>query len=168
MLWVYAGVDLLSAHHRALTDLPKGFVDLSKLSSDKLSSALTDFCDHHRTGHLFLGFLDPLLMLHPIEETLLRRGFAHCDVSILVSNPYLLPLSWKNGIQKLVIVGPINANSYTAQAIDDGGSSHIQDEVKHRQTFGGAADQRNTHQGGKEGSPPKRRKQARQNQAPKS
>jgi hypothetical protein len=168
MLWVYASVDLLSAHKKALEDLPSGYVDLRKLSSDTLSSAVRDFCDHHRTGHIYLGFLDPLLMLHPIQETLLRRGFQHCTVSVVVSNPYLLPFSWKNGIEKLVVVSSTNANTHDTKALNDGGSPHLQNEVEHRQVVDGTTNQPRPDQGGKERSSPKRRKQARQNQATKS
>jgi hypothetical protein len=168
MLWVYASVDLLSAHKQALEELPSGYVDLRKLSSDMLSNAVRDFCDHHRTGHIYLGFLDPLLMLHPIQETLLRRGFQQCNVSIVVSNPYLLPFSWKNGIQRLVVVSSTNVNINDTKTVNDGSTPHLQNEVEHRQVVDGTTDQSCVDQGGKTRSVTKRRKQARQNQAAKS
>jgi len=166
MLWVYAGVDLLATQAKAKSDLPKGFIDLSKIATDKLSSAVRDFCDHHREGHIFLGYVDPLLMLHPIEETLLRRGFERCTMSIVVSNPYLLPISWKNGTQRFVSLNHINVSN-TAKTIHNGSAPQLQSKIEYGSTLTPAPDQREADQSGKTRSPPKRRKQARQNQAAK-
>lgn len=132
MLWVYAGIDLISAKQRAIEDLPDKSIDFSKCPSDTLSGAVRDFCDHHRTGHIYLGYLDPLLMLHPIQETLLRRGFTHCNMSLIVSNPYLLPLSWKNGIEKLVIVNNGNRNDViSSKTLHNGSVTHVSYETGH-------------------------------------
>lgn len=105
MLWIYAGLDLGRCDTRARADLPAGYIDLSKTRSQNVTKALQTVYEHHRTGHVYLGFLDPLLMLSPSDEILSRKAFRNIDVSVVVSNPLILPFSWKNGSLKLVLVG---------------------------------------------------------------
>jgi hypothetical protein len=157
MLWVYAGLNLLECIKHAKEDLPKHAVDLSKVNTEHLPKAIQDFCNHHETGHIFLGFLDPLLMLHPTEETLLRRGFTQCDMSVIVSNPCLLPLSWKNGCEKLRIYEAVNAPN--TETLHDGGSPHIQDESGYGRIVTQTPNQRDTYQSGKKRRSTKRGKQ---------
>lgn len=167
MLWVYAGLDLVQALQLARSELPPDALDLSKLSTESLPGAVADFCDHHASGHLFLGFLDPLLMLHPTEETRMRRGFVQCTVSIVVSNPYLLPFSWKNGIERLrVIETSVKHATVNAEVVHDGGAAHVQHEAEHGRAAAQTPDQRNADQGRKARRPAKGRKQAGQDQAP--
>jgi hypothetical protein len=167
MLWVYAGIDILAAYKLAKEELPETSIDFSKIISDELPKAVTDYSDHHSSGHIFLGYIDPLLMLHPTDEAKLRRGFTQCTMSIVLSNPLILPLSWKNGTTRLrIIEGPQNADR--TKIIDDGSTTHVQPEVEHGRTSTQVADKRNTDKGGKEGSPPKRRKQKRQDKEEKS
>jgi len=51
------------------------------------------------------------------------------DVYVVVSNPFVLPFSWKNGISKLVLVGRQEGDEeYYAQdtkVIDNGGATHV-------------------------------------------
>ena len=105
MLWIYAGLDLGRCDARARADLPEGCIDLSKTRSAQIANALQTVYEHHRTGHVYLGYLDPLLMLSPPDEILSRKAFRNIVVSVVVSNPLILPLSWKNGLLKLVLVG---------------------------------------------------------------
>lgn len=167
MLWVYAGLDVLKTAQVAKEELPSNFIDLSKVSSENLVKAVTDYCNHHSTGHIYLGYLDPLLMLHPMEETQLRRGFERCSMSIVVSNPFLLPLSWKNGTSHLrVIEGPVK-NVSSPETNNNGGTPHIQDEVEHRRAFAQTSIKRESDKGGKKRSPPKGRKQKGQDKEKK-
>jgi hypothetical protein len=168
MLWVYAGLDVLKTSNIAKEELPQNYLDLSKVFSENLGKAIIDYCNHHKTGHLYLGYLDPLLMLHPIEETLMRRGFEQCDMTIVVSNPLLLPLSWKNGTSHLRIVEGSVKHVSIAQVDNNGGSPHIQDEVKHRRAPAQTSDKRDADKGGKKRSAPKGRKQKGQDKEEKS
>jgi len=163
MLWVYASLDLQSALKKALEDLPESHINLSKVRSSELATAIQDVCDHHAAAHIFLGYLDPLLMVHPMDEARMRRGFAKCTISVVVSNPFLLPLSWKNGTGKLYILKTAHAND--TQAIHDGGSSQVRPNAGHGQAAPSASNQRKADQGRKKGGAAKGRKQAGQDQA---
>jgi hypothetical protein len=168
MLWVYAGLDVLKTSQVAKEELPPNFIDLSKVPSENLVKAVTDYCNHHSTGHMYIGYLDPLLMLHPMEETLLRRGFTQCDMSVVVSNPYLLPLSWKNGTSHLrVIEGPVKYVS-SPEINNNGGAPHVQDEVEHGRASAQASNKRESDKGRKKRSAPKGGKQKRQDKEEKS
>ena len=168
MLWVYSGLDVLKTSQVAKEELPPNFIDLSKVSSENLVKAVTDYCNHHSTGHMYIGYLDPLLMLHPMEETLLRRGFTQCDMSVVVSNPYLLPLSWKNGTSHLrVIEGPVKYVSIP-EINNNGGAPHVQDEVEHGRASAQTSNKRESDKGRKKRSAPKGGKQKRQDKEAKS
>jgi hypothetical protein len=169
MLWIYAGIDILKAKEIAMRELPDQFIDISKISLEDLTKTMQDIYDHHSSGHVFVGYLDPLLMLHPTEEAKLRKCFEKFDMSIVVSNPLILPLSWKNGTSRLRIIESYHQeNASKPEIIDNGSASHVQHEAKHGGASAQATDQRDTDKGGEKGSAPKRRKQKRQNQAPKS
>jgi hypothetical protein len=168
MLWVYSGLDVLKTSQVAKEELPPNFIDLSKVPSENLVKAVTDYCNHHSTGHMYIGYLEPLLMLHPMEETLLRRGFTQCDMSVVVSNPYLLPLSWKNGTSHLrVIEGPVKYVSIP-EINNNGGAPHVQDEVEHGRASAQASNKRESDKGRKKRSAPKGGKQKRQDKEAKS
>ena len=167
MLWIYAGIDILKAFKTAQSELPEKYIDLSKISAEELSKSVGDVCDHHASGHIFLGFLDPLLMLHPTEETKLRKGFLKFDVSVVVSNPLILPLSWKNGTSRLrMIEGSHHARH--AEIIDNGGTPLIQHETGHGSAPTQTTDKRDTDKGRKKRSTAPRRKQKGQDQTTKS
>ena len=169
MLWVYAGLNLVECMKAAKADLPENAIDLSKLDPELLARAVDDFCNHHVEGHIFLGYVDPLLMLHPTHETLLRRGFRGRTVmSVVVSNPYLLPLSWKNGCEKLRLLESVSENANSSEALHHGGAPHVQDEAEYGRASAQTPPERDTHQGGKARRSAPRRKQAGQNQAPQS
>jgi hypothetical protein len=157
MLWVYAGLDVLHTFNVAKDSLPSNTIDLSKVEISNLPKAVQDYCNHNKAGHIFLGYLDPLLMMHPTEETLLRRGFTQCDMCVVVSNPYLLPLSWKNGTAYLKVVEPPNADK--TQTLDNGSTAHVHDETEHGRTPSHITDQSDTHKGRKKRSAPKGGKQ---------
>jgi hypothetical protein len=159
MLWVYAGLDILRTMELAKQDAPDA-LDLSKLTPDELASAVHDYCNHCVTGHIYIGYLDPLLMLHPTDETLLRRGFTQCTMSVVVSNPNLLPLAWKNGTAKLKCIGDTNVTD--TKALDDGGTPHVRNEVEYGRTPAQTAVKRVSHKGRKAGSSAPGRKQAGQ------
>lgn len=147
MLWVYASMDVLKAIELARQDLPtSNMIDLSKCPSDDLATAVEEYCNHHADGHIFLGYLDPLLMLHPVDEARLRRGFTQCTMSIVVSNPRILPLSWKNGIDRLRIFEQIN-NAPHSKVVHHGSASYIQDEGEHGSPAAPASDHGHAHQG---------------------
>ena len=167
MLWIYAGIHVLEAAKLAVSELPAHHIDISKVSLEDISKSVQDVYNHHPSGHIYLGYLDPLLMLHPTDEAKLRKGFEKFDMSVVVSNPLILPVSWKNGTSRLrVIEAPFNHANGT-KTLNDGGAPHIQHEAEHRGASTQIADKRDTDKGGETGSAPKRRKQKRQNKETK-
>ena len=133
MLWVYAGLDLVKCDRLARTDLPKGYTDLSKTPMSDLVRELETVQSHFPGAFVYLGYLDPLLMMNPQHDTRCRKAFRDCTVSLVVSNPLLLPYSWKNGTDRLTVVGETkDADARTSQTLDHCGSPHLCDEAKHR------------------------------------
>jgi hypothetical protein len=61
------------------------------------------------------------------DEARLRKVFREFQVYMVVSNPFILPFSWKNGLVSLVVVGQHNAE--TSPSIDKRSASHISDQV---------------------------------------
>jgi hypothetical protein len=48
------------------------------------------------------------------------------DVYVVVSNPFILPLSWKNGIEKLVVVGEqYDEDAANSKTLHDGSVAHV-------------------------------------------
>jgi hypothetical protein len=105
MLHVFAGLNLIECDARARQTLPPGFIDLSKTRAGSLASELQTVYEHHSDTHVYLGYLDPILMLSAPDEVLTRRAFRKLAVTAVVSNPLILPYAWKNGLEQLVIVG---------------------------------------------------------------
>lgn len=103
-LIVVASTDLLraDAYVRATE---RDFVDFSSLPSAKLAEQAEQVRLHQtQETTLYLGFLDPVLMLSPYHETILRRAINTCRVVIVTSNPSTLSLFWKNGLSHLHIL----------------------------------------------------------------
>lgn len=168
MLWIYAGINLFEASKLAISELPAHHIDISKVSTDSISKSVQDVCDHHTTGHIYVGYLDPLLMLHPTDEAKLRKGFEKFDMTVVVSNPLILPVSWKNGTSRLRVIEDYQKNASNTQTFDNGSTPHIQHEIEYGRTFTQITDKRDTDKSGETRSPPKRRKQKRQNKETKS
>ena len=63
MLWVYAGFDLLECDRLARESLPAGYIDVSKTRVSDLSETLMTIYSHHPGASVYLGFVDPILML---------------------------------------------------------------------------------------------------------
>jgi hypothetical protein len=105
MLCVFAGLNLLECDARARQTLPPGFIDLSKTRASSLASELQTVYEHHSEAHVYIGYLDPILMLSAPDEVLTRRAFRKLAVTAVVSNPMILPYAWKNGLDQLVLVG---------------------------------------------------------------
>jgi len=132
MLWVYAGLNLVECDRLARTDLPKGYTDLSKTPMTDLVRELETVRSHFPGAFVYLGYLDPLLMMNSQHDTRCRNAFRGCTVSVVVSNPLLLPYSWKNGTDRLTVVGDTkDANVSTPSAVNDSGSPHVCDEAGH-------------------------------------
>ena len=126
MLLVYAGLDLIECDRRARLDIPSDCIDMSKTSVTSIASGLRTICQHHSPGKsVYIGFLDPLIMLSPPDEVLCRQAFRTMDVYIVVSNPFILPFSWKNGTSKLIIIGEHEEDAEDTKVIDDGRSAHV-------------------------------------------
>jgi hypothetical protein len=87
---------------------------------DKLETIYT----HHKSGNVYIGFLEPLLMLTPQEEVRLRKVFRKFEVFLIVGNPFILPFSWKNGIRKLVVERHYQ-NVDNPETIHNGGVTHV-------------------------------------------
>jgi hypothetical protein len=128
MLWVYAGLDVLACDRRARKDLPADAIDLSKISSANFADSLLTVFSHHAHGKsIYVGFIDPLLMLSPQDEARCRRVFRAFDVYLVCSNPLILPFSWKNGLKSLVLIGQHNVE--TPPPIHDSRSAHVSPQV---------------------------------------
>jgi hypothetical protein len=132
MLYVYAGLDVLACDRRARRDLPSNAIDLSKVSSSDFAEALLTIHSHHAPGgSIYVGFIDPLLMLPPQDEARCRRVFRAFDIYLVCSNPMILPFSWKNGLKSLVLVGQHTEpkNAETPPPVDNSGSPHVPPQV---------------------------------------
>jgi len=130
MLYVYAGMDMVACDIRARKDLPAGALDISKTPASNLVDALLTIFGHQPTGRsVYIGFVDPILMLSQQDEVRSRKVFRAFDIYMVVSNPFILPFSWKNGLKSLVVVGQHTKDVETAPTVDDGGSAHISPEV---------------------------------------
>ena len=100
-LLVYASLDLLRAD-AAIRATETSYLDFSTLPSSRIAEHAETVRTHQTSmTTLYLGFLDPLMMLTPHHETLLRRAIASCRVILLTSDPGALSLFWKNGISEL-------------------------------------------------------------------
>jgi hypothetical protein len=126
MLFVYAGLNLRECDRRVRLAIPSDCIDMSKTAMTAIVSDIRTIYMHHGSGQrsVYLGFLDPLLMLTQPDEALCRQVFRKLDVYIVVSNPFILPLSWKNGISKLVIVG-MQQDVEDAKALHDSGTAYV-------------------------------------------
>ena len=128
MLWVYAGIDLVRCDRRARLELPTDTIDVAKTTVSNLSETLLTIYTHQARGSsIYLGFIDPLTMFSQQDEARLRKVFREFQVYMVVSNPFILPFSWKNGLVSLVVVGQHNAE--TSPSIDKRSASHISDQV---------------------------------------
>lgn len=126
MLFVYAGLNLRECDRRVRLAMPPDCIDMSKTTLAAIVSDIRTICMHHTSGQrsVYIGFLDPLLMLTPPDEALCRQVFRKLDVYVVVSNPFILPLSWKNGISKLIVVG-MHKDAEDAKTLDNGCAAHV-------------------------------------------
>jgi hypothetical protein len=128
MLWVYAGVDIVRCDRRARMDLPADVIDVTKTTVSNLAETLLTIYTHQTVGRsVYLGFIDPLTMLSQQDEARLRKVFREFQVYMVVSNPFILPFSWKNGLASLVVVGQHNVE--TSSFIDKCSSPHVSNSV---------------------------------------
>ena len=98
---VYASLDVLKAV-QAVRDKERDFIDLSKVSSDQLAEQVETIRTHQTEPKtVFIGYIDPLYMLSPYHETILRRGLTDCRIVFVCSDPTALSFCWKNGITEL-------------------------------------------------------------------
>jgi len=112
---------MLEVYCEQIPEIPKNCIDLSKHMSSELVDKLETIYAHHSDATIYLGFLDPLFMLSPQEETRMRKAIRKFRVLIAVRNPFTLPFSWKNGISKLFLLDDKNAEN--TQALNDGSSA---------------------------------------------
>ena len=137
MLWVFGGLDLLECDRMARKDLPAGYIDLSKTRACDIPEAIRTIQSHHANPSIYIGYLDPLWMLTPPQEVLCRSALRSCTVGLVVSNPLILPLSWKNGTDRLVIVsGNKNQDEHDADnssTLNDRRAPLVFHEAGHRQ-----------------------------------
>ena len=130
MLHVYAGMDMVACDMRARKDLPPDALDISKTSTSNLVDALLTIFRHQPPGRsVYIGFLDPLIMLSQQDEVCCREVFRAFQVYMVTSNPFILPFSWKNGLNTLVVVGQHIDHAETSTPVHDRGSAHVPTEV---------------------------------------
>ena len=102
-LIVYASQDVIKADGEARKEPID--VDLSSISSSDIAERVETIRTHQRIHtKIYIGFLDPLFMISPYHETILRRGIGDCTVIVTTSDPTALSLFWKNGTTHLHIV----------------------------------------------------------------
>jgi hypothetical protein len=81
------------------------FIDFANLVPSKLAEQAEQVRLHQTSmTTLYLGFLDPVWMLTPHHETILRRAIRACRVVLVTSDPGTLSLFWKNGLTHLHIL----------------------------------------------------------------
>ena len=103
-LIVYASLDIPKAV-QMVQEKETGFIDLSKIPSSELAEQTETIRTHQKEQtSIYLGFLDPLFMLTPYHETILRRSIQSCRVVLVCSDPTALSFFWKNGIEELHLV----------------------------------------------------------------
>ena len=83
---------------------PANALDLSSTPLDELVDAATAIVAHHKTGTVWLGYLDGW-MLHPHEEVLLRKVIRKFECSLISAFPLSLSQSWKNEIRTIYTAG---------------------------------------------------------------
>lgn len=103
-LIVYASLDIPKAVQK-VQEQETGYIDLSKLPSSDLAEQTETIRKHQKEKtSIYLGFLDPLFMMTPYHETILRRSIQSCRVVLVCSDPTALSFCWKNGIEELHLV----------------------------------------------------------------
>lgn len=103
-LIVVASLDVLGAD-AYVRKTESDFIDFSNLPSSKLAEQAEQVRLHQtKQTTLYLGFVDPVFMLTPHHETMLRRAINACRVVLVTSDPATLSLCWKNGITHLHIL----------------------------------------------------------------
>ena len=107
-----------------LDELPPDYIDISKVCADELCNKMETIYLHHKSGNVYIGFLEPLLMLSPQDEVRMRKVFRKFEIFMIVGNPFILPFSWKNGTRKLVI-GKEYQNVDNPETFHHGGSTHV-------------------------------------------
>lgn len=143
-LLVYASLDLLAAD-AAIRAKERNVIDLSNTPSARLAEQANTVRTHQTSmTTIYLGFLDPLFMLTPHHETLLRKVIDACRVILLTSDPGALSLFWKNGISELHLYGTRQGeddNSGRPKIVDDGGVVLAPDVAGHGCSRSGDAHQ---------------------------
>lgn len=130
MLHVYAGTDLVACDARARKYLPADALDISKTPTSNLVDVLLTIFGHQAPGRsVYIGFLDPLLMLSQQDEVRCRKVFRAFEVYMVTSNPFILPFSWKNGLKTLVVIGQHTDHAETPPPVHDGSSAHVPSKV---------------------------------------
>jgi len=152
MLWVYAGLNLVECDKQARSELPKGYTDLSKTPLNELSKELETVVSHFHDAFIYLGYVDPLLMMNPQHDTRCRPAFRKCTVSMVVSNPLLLPFSWKNGTERLTVVGTTKQDVNSSTIINNSSSTHVLNEVGHGRDAPKHAPRKRNNKNRKEGN----------------
>jgi hypothetical protein len=73
-------------------------IDLSRVPSDELITHCELALQHHSSGSIFLGFLEPGWMLSPEHQTRMRPVFRTLDVGFVCYHLESVPYSWKENL----------------------------------------------------------------------
>jgi hypothetical protein len=119
---------MLTVYHK-WTSFPNNFLDLSKLSSDRLVEEAEALMGHHKSCSIYLGYLEPGWMLDPKHEIRLRNLIRKFDVHLICWFLESLPFSWKNEIG--TIYRPESQQNGHTQIIDNGSSYQHKPKAKH-------------------------------------
>ena len=79
----------------------KKVLDLSKVGCATLAAESLSIVNHHSDIVVFLGYLEPGLMLEPSHQVQLRKLIRKFPVAMLTKFVDSIPYSWKNEIDTI-------------------------------------------------------------------
>lgn len=88
---------------------PAGSIDLSETPLHELAEAAQAIFQHHKEGHIWLGYLEGW-MLTAHEEVILRGIIRKFKCSLVTRFPHSLSHAWKNEIDT-IYTSPLNGDS---------------------------------------------------------
>ena len=113
------------------TEKPPGSFDLSYELVDNLADTALGILAHHKTGVIWLGYLEGW-MLDAVDETKMRAVLRAFDCHVVTREPLSFSQAWKNEIDHLYTSeahGPTSINH-------NGGSVHRERATEHQPPSG--------------------------------
>jgi hypothetical protein len=95
--------------------------DLSKAPVSKLTDESNSILQHHSSGSVFLGYLEPGWMLDSNHQVQLRKLIRKFPVAMVTNYVDSIPFSWKNETHSIYTHVPLNHNG-DSKVVNDGGA----------------------------------------------